>query len=335
MTYTWNMRLMGDVFVLPGDIVDNHLRLAGSTQLKVLLWCARCGRGEFDAQACSAAIGVSPADCVDALQYWLQTGVLTENGAPASGPAAPPKPAPAPTAPSTPSPAMRVMPPVQARPAAVKPQMNEVVKRQQQSADFAGLLTTVEARLGRPLSHGDMSTLLYLLDTAGLPAGVIMMVVGYAVTVGKANMRYIEKMALDWADREITTVDRAEQEMLRLERRRQAIGHIQALFGLTQSPTFAQVESAYKWVCEWQMPDELIQLAGKQCIERCGKFQFGYVSKILEHWHTDGLKTLDQVKQAGQAGAAKTSKPRKTTSFDLDAYDEMALRYTPVYKSKQ
>ena len=81
--------------------------------------------------------------------------------------------------------------------------------------------------------------------------------------------------------------------------------------------------------------DELIQLAGKQCIERCGKFQFGYVSKILEHWHTDGLKTLDQVKQAGQAGAAKTSKPRKTTSFDLDAYDEMALRYTPVYKSKQ
>ena len=93
MTYTWNMRLMGDVFVLPGDIVDNHLRLAGSTQLKVLLWCARCGRGEFDAQACSAAIGVSPADCVDALQYWLQTGVLTENGAPASVPAAPPKPA--------------------------------------------------------------------------------------------------------------------------------------------------------------------------------------------------------------------------------------------------
>ena len=68
MTYTWNMRLMGDVFVLPGDIVDNHLRLAGSTQLKVLLWCARCGRGEFDAQACSAAIGVSPADFVDALQ---------------------------------------------------------------------------------------------------------------------------------------------------------------------------------------------------------------------------------------------------------------------------
>lgn len=333
MTYIWNSLLLGDVFVLPGDIVDNHLRLAGSTQLKVLLWCARSGHGAFDAQACSAAIGVSPADCVDALQYWLQTGVLlaADSEAATAPVSTAPAPLPKPEAPA--APAMIVMPPAKARPAAVKPQLDEVLARQQDSSDFAGLITAVEARLGRPLSHGDMSTLLYLFDTAGLPAGVIMMVVGYAVEAGKPHMRYIEKMALDWADKDILTVDQAEQELLRLERRRQAIEQIQTAFGLLQSPTFSQTEAAYKWVWEWKMPPELIRLAGEQCIERCGKFNYGYVGKVLEHWHADGLTTPEQVQQS--ASSKKAAKPRKATSFDLDAYDEMALRYTPVYKSEQ
>lgn len=329
MTYTWNTGLMGDVFVLPGDIVDNHLRLAGSAQLKILLWCARNGRGQFDAQACSDAIGLSPADCVDALQYWLQTGVLTAVGedAPVSVSISTPTPAPAVPA----APAAIVMPTAKARPAAVKPQLDEVLARQQQSGDFAALMDTVSARLGRPLSHGDMSTLLYLFDTAGLPAEVIVMVVVYAVTIGKANMRYIEKVALDWADKGISSIDDAERELCRLEHRRQAIEKIQTAFGLTQSPTFSQTDAAYKWIWEWNMSMDLIQLAGEQCIQRCEKFNFGYVGKILEHWHADGLTTPEQVKQAS-AASKKGVKSRKKTSFDLDAYDEMALRYHPVYK---
>lgn len=330
MTYYWNPRLMGDVFVLPSDIVDKHLRLAGSAQLKILLWCARHGHGEFDAQACSAALGLSPADCADALQYWLQTGVLL-----ADGEAAPPELPVQTDVPVPPRPAAIVMPTATARPVAVKPQLQEVLDRREQSGDFAALLDTVSARLGRPLSHGDMATLLYLFDTAGLPAEVIVMVAVYAVTLGKSksNMRYIEKVALDWADKGIVTIDAAEKELCRLERRRQATEQVQLAFGLTQSPTMAQSDTAYKWMWEWDMPMELIRLAGEQGIEKCkGKFNFNYVDKILEHWHADGLTTTAQVNQA--AAPAKTSRSRKATSFDVDAYDEMALRYTPVYKSE-
>ncbi len=332
MTYTWNSRLLGDVFVLPGDIVDHHLRLAGSAQLKILLWCARCGKGTFDPQACADAIGLPAADCLDALQYWIQTGVLSveegetaasqpEEGVP-SGKTAP--------ASLPPAPAAIVMPTAKARPAPVKPQLKEVLARREESGDFAALLDTVSARIGRPLSHGDMSTLLYLFDTAGLPAEVIVMVVVYAISLGKSNMRYIEKVALDWADRDITTIDAAEKELCRLERRRQATEQIQQAFALSGNPTFSQADAAYKWICEWNMPMELIQLAGEQCIQKCKKFNYNYVGKVLEHWHADGVTSVEQARQASGAPRSKTRRP---TSFDVDAYDEMALRYTPVYKS--
>ena len=80
MTIRWNPEALDEVFALPAQVVDRHIRLAGSAQLKVLLWLARAGRGTFDADACAAAIGLSAADCTDALQYWVETGVLSRGG---------------------------------------------------------------------------------------------------------------------------------------------------------------------------------------------------------------------------------------------------------------
>lgn len=331
MTYIWNPRVLGDVFVLPGTIVDDHLRLAGSAQLKILLWYARRGGGVFDPQACAAAIGLPAADCLDALQYWIQTGVIAPVEEETAAPVASPAPAPV-TAPAPP-PTATEPPPAAARPAAVKPRLEEVLARQASSADFAALVDTIAARLGRPLSHGDTATLLYLYDTAGLPAEVIVMVAVYAVTGGKGNLRYIEKMALDWADREILTIDAAEKELCRLEKRRQATEQIRTAFGLTAPATYSQSDTAYRWLVDWALPMELIELAGKQCVERCGKFQFGYVNKILEHWHADGITTVEQAEKP--ADKPKRSRRSRPTSFDVEAYDEMALKFTPVYTAKQ
>ena len=326
MSYVWNPGMLGNVFVLPGTIVDDHLRLAGSAQLKILLWFARQG-GTFDLAACAAAVGLPPADCLDALQYWVQTGVITAVDEGTPQPTVTPAPTPAPTPAVTPTAA----PTGQARPSAVKPQLKEVLARQAQSADFATLLDTVSARLGKPLSHGDTSTLLYLFDTAGIPAEVIVMVAVYAVSIGKGNVRYVEKMALDWADRDILTMEAAERELCRLEQRRQATEQIQTAFGLTANPTYSQSDAAYRWLVEWQMPMELIELAAKQCLEKCEKFQYNYVNKILEHWHADGVTTAEQATDTPK----KAGKTRRATSFDLDAYDEMALKCTPVYSSKK
>ena len=48
----------------------------------------------------------------------------------------------------------------------------------------------------------------------GLPVEVIIMLLQYLQDMGKTNMKYIEKVAESWGDNEITTVDRAEKEIM-------------------------------------------------------------------------------------------------------------------------
>lgn len=57
MEVRWNSEALGEVFVLPAAVVDRHIRLAGSAQLKVLLWLSRAGGGVFDPESCGKAIG--------------------------------------------------------------------------------------------------------------------------------------------------------------------------------------------------------------------------------------------------------------------------------------
>ncbi len=347
MTYRWNSDHLGSVLALPAAVVDSHIRLAGSAQLKVLLWLARRGDGIFDAAACSQAIGLSAADCADALQYWIECGVLEQAGGVRHTPKAEPASAPVvpvvnKTAASTTAPANTPAYLPTARPHAVKPQMREVIARQKESPEFDYLLQTASARLGRPISHGDMETLLYLYETAGLPAEVILMIIVYAVSAEKGNMRYIERMALDWADRGINTIAAAEEHLCRQERRKEAWERLSALLGLTQRPTTAQLDAAELWLCEWRMHEGLIRMAYDQCVERTGKFQSNYMARILEHWRLDGVETPEQAEAARAPRSAPTKaagKPlpsdRSASSLDIDEYEQLVRQYRPVYKKQE
>ena len=315
--YFWNPSLMRHVFAVPEEIVDRHLRLAGSVQLKVLLWVSR--NGTFDAESCSQAIGVSAPDCADALQYWVAAGVLS-GGEPVAATPTPPKdenpPAPKPKA--------------AARPKVHKPQLTEVIRRQQQDGEFDGLLAEVSARMGRPLGNGDLETLLYLYESVGLPAAVILMVVGYAAQMGRINMRYIEKVALDWADRGIVTMAAAEEHLCYLERCEQAVLRVQAVCQLEKPLTTATaMRAAEKWICAFGITDEVLAKAYAICLEKTGKFDVKYIDRVLENWHAQGADTTEKVE------ALTGKKQAKTHSFDHTEYEDMVEHYVPVYKKKK
>ncbi len=317
--YRFKASQLKRVFVLPKDIVDRHLRLAGSVQLKVLLWLSRNG-GEFDAEACAKAVGVSAPDCADALQYWVAAGVLLpeNDDQPALVPVKEEKPT-------------EVLPKPVARPAAVKPQMTEVLKKQKTNKEFSYLLEAVSARLGRPLANGDAETLLYLYETAGLPAAVIMMVVEYAAQANRFTMRYIEKVALDWADQGIVTMSAAEEHLCFLERCAAAAAKVQTVCSLTRpiSGAFA-VRTAEKWVYQWQVEDALILEAYAICVDKTGAFQAKYMDKVLDNWRAQEITTLDQLKSL-QSGAKKSA----AKSEENQEYEDMVEQYIPVYKKKK
>ena len=317
--YVWKASLMRHVFVMPEEIADRHLRLAGSVQLKVLLWLSR-NDGQFDADACAKAIGENAADCRDALQYWVMAGVLHETGESEL----PEAPAVA-ESPVLPEPVKKVT-----RPKVTKPQMTDVIRRQKRDEEFGGLLTEVSARMGRPLSNGDAETLLYLYDTVGMPAAVLLMVVGYAAQAEKVAMRYIEKIALDWADRGILTMEAAEEHLCYLERCEQAIKHVQTVCKLAKPITGAvALRTVEKWICEWQIADELLLQAYEICLEKTGKFEVRYMDRILDNWHTQGANT------AADVAELSGKKPTKASAEESTEYEEMVGQYMPVYKKKK
>ncbi len=314
--YVWNASLMRHVFVMPEEIADRHLRLAGSVQLKVLLWLSR-NDGAFDADACAKAIGETAPDCRDALQYWVAAGVLQATGDEEEPVVITETPAPQP-----------VKKP--ARPKVTKPQMTDVIRRQTKDEEFGGLLTEVGARMGRPLSNGDAETLLYLYETVGLPAAVLLMVVGYAAQAERINMRYIEKVALDWADRGILTMEAAEEHLCYMERCEEAVRRVQTVCQLSKPLTGAAAcRTAEKWLCQWKITDEVLLQAYDICREKTGKFETRYMDRVLENWHSQGADTAEKVT------ALSGKKPAKAPTAENSEYEEMVGQYMPVYKKKK
>lgn len=365
MKYRWNGGHLTNVFILPAEVVDRHIRLAGAAQLKVLLWLSRRGDGEFDPAVCGKAIGLSAADCTDALQYWLETGVLLPGGedepaadtdptgsAVTASVLAPPEetdlPAPSLPAESEPAPAEQAADPAAktastakasalsptpkiVRPVPVRPTMKEVIRRQKADGDFAYLLNAVSARLGRPITNPDMETLLYLYDTAGLPVEVVLMVVAYAVSREKPNLRYIEKVALDWADQGIDTLPAAEEHLCRLDRRNQAWAKLETILGIHRTPTVGQLDRAEQWIAEWELDDGLIRKAYEISREKTGKFQMTYMARILEGWREDGIKTPEQLAGETAPSAKKSPLKLEDTSLDTASYEQMMDRFVPIY----
>ena len=326
MSYRISPHAYGKMFAIPCDVVQKHIKLAGSAQLKVLLWLFSQGGTPCDAEEIAQGIGLKRADVVDAMQYWLENGLITEGAfpEPAPQPAAPePKAEQANTPdgknlslPHTPGPV--VPPPIG------KPTREEVAKRGEQSPEIAWMLKEAQQRLGRTISVSEMSTLVWLHDSEGLPPAVILMIMGYSLSQGKCNMRYIERVAINWAQEEIDTVEKAEKKLYLLEQQRQAWSKVQSAFALERrSPSAKEEAMAAKWVNEWNFSPAMLRLAYDSCVDATGKFSMAYINKILEKWVKTGVRTPEE---AAGKGPSKGKTPQKrSASYSLDQVEQMLL----------
>ena len=314
--YNWNPTCMGGVFALPAAVADRLLTVANAEQLRVLLWFSR--HGGFDAAACAAALGMPADECEGCLRFWVEQGVLLADDT-------------APAAPAAPAEDKKNAP----RAAAVKPVWKEVIAYQQEHREFTAFLEEVSARLGRPLNHSDNATLLYLITTAGIPAVSVLMAVGYAVSIGKGSIRYVEGLALGWADEDITTPEQVDGKIRELQRTRSAAEKVEKVLGLPRALNAAQAKMADRWLNVWHFSDVMLQHAQTMMLEHCDKFTPAYMDKILERWHAEGIATPDRIAAPAapkKKGADKTNPEQ--SSLDNQELEEQLLRYRPKFNKK-
>ena len=310
--YVWNGGDLNNLLVLPGEVAE-CLPTAGAEQLRVLLWFSRRD-GDFDAAACASALGISEAECVGCLNYWVEKGILRGEGVAVAAP-------------------VETAPVKQARPAAVKPVWKEVIAYQQEHKEFNAFLQEVSARLGRPLNHGDNATLLYLITTAGVPQTSVLLATAYAVSIDKASLRYIESLVLGWVDEDIITPEQVDVKIRELTETRTAAAKVEKVLGLVRPLNVAQAKTAHKWLSVWCFSDVMLQHAQTLTMENCDKFSVAYMDKILERWHAEGIHSPDRIEAPKVKKKGPASTNPEQSSLDSE-FEEQLLKYRPKFNKK-
>ncbi|BCI60231.1 DnaD domain protein [Solibaculum mannosilyticum] len=357
MQYGINLGAWNAVFAVPSAVVDKHLKLAGSAQLKALLWLLRHAGEKAGIDDVASAIGLSRLDTMDALQYWVEAGLLSpmdDGFAPSSSPSADETSVSSAKGSEPSAPALDADPVSEKQEAPVstpsspgkpshipapspKPDSREVLRRAQECEDIAFLLQETQIRFGRPLSPAEISTLVWLHDYNGLPTGVILMIIEFAQSREKCSMRYIEKVAVNWADEEIDTLEKAERKLAQIHTAQCNWNQLCSALGISsRSPSAREATYTERWMQEWSFSTDIIRMAYEECVNNTGNLNFSYMNKVLERWHKANVKTPKDVVAVLNKGKPNLNKSSLSgpASFDLDAYERMTQVMPGVKKEE-
>lgn len=319
MGYALQLGAWSSVFAVPGALVDRYIKTADGDQLKVILWLLRNNGRSYSAEEIGEAVGLNGAQAERAVQFWVQNGLLQKEEAPLSTTLQPAAAAAAAVAASTPAPAARPTAPRRMlRPDGVY--ISELVET---SPTIRRLVEEAESMLGKTLSPALSGTLIQAHEDYGLPCEVILMLVAYANKIGRANTSYIESTVRNWADSNILSIEAAEEKLRELDETAIAWKRCEQAFGMTsrRAPSRNESQYAHRWVCEWGMPDELLNEAYNRCVDNTGKVNMKYINAILERWHKSGIRTLKEAVDEKLAAEARRE-PKHTPSYDLEEYEK-------------
>ncbi|MDP4119476.1 MAG: DnaD domain protein [Bacillota bacterium] len=324
-----NLGAWNSVFAVPAQVVDNDLKLAGTFQLKVLLYLLRHSGESISAEDISKSLSIPVNDVKDSLLFWVQRELITMSED-ILLPAETKKTVITFDKEQTISSAEihsdiehktnKIRLPVRPQ----RPEPDFVAKRMSESEELSFLMQEAQIILGRLISNGEISTLLMLHDNDGLPVDVILMLLEFCKSKGKKNMAYIEKVGIGWAESEIFTVQKAEEKIREINKNQDTSNKVNRLFGISTSgaPTKNQIECANRWVNIWGYSDDMLLEAYERCIESKGEYKLSYIDGIIKKWQSKGIFTVEDLEASKQK---KVSKQVQETSYDIEEYESSSI----------
>ncbi|QHQ60472.1 DnaD domain protein [Anaerocolumna sedimenticola] len=174
-----------------------------------------------------------------------------------------------------------------------KPTYSEAqIKQLTDTDEVKWLLNIIEIYLDRLIKPMDLQLILYLYESVGFSAELIMYLYEYCVSKNKKNPSYIEAVALSWAEEGIDTVEKAEAATALYNSNYNAVNKA---FGLNRAPGQIEKQFINKWLNKYGFSIDIIVEACNRTILQTQKPDFKYADKILENWHKKGVKELSQI----------------------------------------
>lgn len=227
------------------------------------------------------------------------------------------------------------------RPAAAEPDSYtkpsytlDQLKAFQSDEETSQLLFIVEQYIGKTLTPSEIKTVFFLSDRLGFSVDLIDYLVQYCLERGKKDFRYIEKVAVSWAQQNITTPEQAEKQTYKYDR---IVYDIMKALGKSSAPTVKEVDFIRRWTKVFGYGMDVISVACERTVLGTDKHRFEYADSILNSWFRGGVRHAGDI--AGADESFKRTKPVPTrtgaankfnqfaqNSYDFDALEKELLR---------
>ncbi|MCR4612248.1 MAG: DnaD domain protein [Lachnospiraceae bacterium] len=215
------------------------------------------------------------------------------------------------------------------------------MKEFKENDDVEEMLFVIEKYLGRNLTVMDLNYIIYWINELSFSTDLVYYLVEYCIDKGHANIKYMDKIALDWAKNNISSVTQAKED---------TITHSKIYINVCKSfgiDNRSLIKSELEYVKKWNklsIDNALIEEACRRTIVNTNKPNFEYADKILDNWIEHSVKTLEDVKELDEEykskitastsrGAKKTASKNRFNNFEARDYDYVDLEKALVNKN--
>ena len=312
-----------DTTIVSNLFIDEYMKDANDAQLKIYLYLLRMMSAHLPTSVSDIAdkFNHTEKDVMRALKYWEKSKLLALEYDEAKNLSGirlldvsdkKERSDIVPLAPVVPLPAKAV---ALEKPSAVKPIEQTVtfekpaytlddLKEFKNNEETAQILFVAEQYLGKTLSPTEIKTILFFSDKLGFSADLIDYLIEYCVEKGKKDFRYIEKVAISWAEEGITTPKQAAKAARKYDK---IVYDVMKALGKSTSPTKAEADYVTKWSKEYGFTSDIIMEACSRTVLATDKHRFEYADSILTSWHNGNVHHKADIKLMDDAFSKKKS----------------------------
>ena len=333
-----------DTTTISNLFIDEYMKDANDAQLKIYLYLLRVmsAGGSTSVSDIADQFNHTEKDVIRALRYWEKKNLLAleyDNAKNLSGIqlldiARRPGNDAVLLAPLVPLPSKQEA--ASEKPAFSKPSYSlDDLKEFKNNEETSQILFVAEQYIGKPLSPSEIKTILFFTDKLNFSEDMIDYLIQYCVGKGKKDFRYIEKVAISWAEEGITTPGQAAKAAVKYDR---AVYDTMKALGKSGTPTKAEADYALKWVQTYGFTKDIILEACHRTVMATDKHRFEYADSILNSWHQKQVHHKSDIKALDEAytkSRTLSSKPKSTSAgqfnqfmqndYDFDALEKEIL----------
>ena len=197
------------------------------------------------------------------------------------------------------------------------------------------LFFIAESYMGRQLSVSDMKSILYLSDCLHFSDDLIDYLLQYCVDRGKKDFKYIEAVALNWAQSGVTTPKQAEKFAAKYDK---SVYTNMKEIGKNNTPTKKELEYIIRWTKEYGFSQDIIAIACERTVLATDSHRFEYAEGILSNWkkedvhHKSDIQRIDaqyqknrQSRSTSSAASSSQVSSNRFNQFPQRDYDYDAL----------